>query len=162
MQFSIIHQEYAQVYKTQQPEDSNCGETNLVVNSIPLLLRLTHPIHYYRVALLVCFLSLSHRSPTQGSKEPAFTLVAQKNPLLHLIHIFFFPAVLVRLHIEISFCPDQLYTEELADKKNHKAFSDNLCGINKTLLSKCSACSASSYLFSLKTIPGPFPVSHTV
>lgn len=39
MSFSILYQEYAQVYQTQQPEDSNCGETNPVVNSIPLLLR---------------------------------------------------------------------------------------------------------------------------
>lgn len=68
-------------FTTQQPEDSNCGETNPVVNSIPLLLRLTHPIHHCRVALPVCFVLLSHRSPTQGSKEPAFILVAQKNPL---------------------------------------------------------------------------------
>lgn len=66
------------------------------------------------VAMLVCFLSLSHRSPTQESKQPAFILVAQKNPLLHLIYISFFPVVLFRLHIEMNSPPSQLYTEELA------------------------------------------------
>lgn len=116
MSFSILYQEYAQVYQTQQPEESKCGETNLVANSLPLLLRLTHPIHYCREALFVCFLLLSHRSPTQGSKQPAFILVAQKNPLLHLICMLF-PAVLLRLHTEISFPPNQLYTEERAGKK---------------------------------------------
>lgn len=87
MPFSILYQEYAQVYQTQQPKDSNCGETNPVVNSIPLLLRLIHPIHYCRVALLVCFLLLSHRSPTQGSKQAAFILVAQKKSTPHDLYV---------------------------------------------------------------------------
>lgn len=33
MAISILYQEYTQVYQTQQPEDSNRGEINLVVNS---------------------------------------------------------------------------------------------------------------------------------
>lgn len=161
MSFSVLYQEYAQVYQTQQPEDSNCSETNPVVNSMPLLLWLTHPIHYCRVVPLVCFLSLSHRSPTHRSKQPAFILVAQKNPFLHLIYMLFFPAALLRLHIEISFLPVSYIQKSLQVKKD-KAFSDNLCGINMSLLKKCSACSASSCLFSLKRIPGLFPVSHMV
>lgn len=59
MPLSVLYQEYAQVYQTQQPEDSNRGETNPVVNSIPLLLRLTHPIHYCSGPACVLFVTES-------------------------------------------------------------------------------------------------------
>lgn len=160
MSFSILYQEYAQVYQTQQPEDSNCGKTN-PVNSIPLLLRLTHPIHYSREVPLVCFLSLSHRSPTQGSKQPAFFLVAQK------IHssTWFICSSSQQCYLDYTQKSALLpisYIQKSLQVKKDKAFSDNLCGINTSLLNKCSACSASSCLFSLKRIPGLFPVSHMV
>lgn len=61
----------------------------------------------------------------------------------------------------IHFLPDQLYSEEFAVKKD-KAFSDNLCGTNKSLLNKCFyvqpivACSFTVKSTNVKKIPGPF------
>lgn len=61
---SILYQEYAQVYQTQQPEDSNCGEINPIVNSIPFLLVLTHPIHYCNGPACVLFVAESQKPHT--------------------------------------------------------------------------------------------------
>lgn len=77
MPLSNFYQEYAQVYQTQQPEDSNCGETNPIVNSIPLLLRLTYPIHYCSGPACVLFVAESQK-PHTGKKTASIDLSGTK------------------------------------------------------------------------------------
>lgn len=79
MPLSNLYEEYAQVYQIQQPEDSNCGENNPIVNSISLLLRLTYPIHYCSGPACMIFVAESQKPHTGKKTASIYIGVTEKS-----------------------------------------------------------------------------------